>query len=76
MFKDRILILKSFTVFKLIMVIKKKLQLSHSDAIYVFAGNTLLQADQTLENVYHKYVHSDNFLHLHYCEYATFGNLC
>jgi hypothetical protein len=40
--------LKSFTIFKLIMVIRKKLQMSFSDAIYIFAGNILLQADQTL----------------------------
>lgn len=63
----RILILKSFTVFKLIMVIKKKLQVNYSEAIYVFAGNTLLQADQTLDSVYEKYVGSDKFLHLSYC---------
>lgn len=63
---DRILILKSFTVFKLIMVIKKKLQVDYSEAIYVFAGKTLLQADQTLESVYEKYASEDRFLHLTY----------
>lgn len=52
---NKILILKSFTVFKLIMVIKKKLQINYAEAIYVFAGNTLLQADQTIESVYEKY---------------------
>jgi GABA(A) receptor-associated protein len=55
------------------MVIKKKLQLNYTEAIYVFAGNTLLQADQTLFNVYEKYAKEDKFLHLQYCEYATFG---
>ena len=67
------MILKTFSVFKLIMVIKKKLQMKQTDAIYVFAGSTLLQADQTIEKVYEKYANEDNFLHLHYCEYATFG---
>lgn len=52
---SRILILKSFTVFKLIIVIKKKLQLNYSEAIYLFAGNILLQADQTMLDVYEKY---------------------
>ena len=56
------------------MVIKKKLQINYSEAIYVFAGNTLLQADQTLDLVYDKYVNADNFLHLTYCEYSTFGS--
>jgi hypothetical protein len=69
----RILILKSFTVFKLIMVIKKKLQLNHTEAIYLFAGNTLLHAEQTLGDVYEKYAGEDKFLHLGYCEYPTFG---
>lgn len=48
--------------------------MNYSEAIYVFAGNTLLQADQTLESVYEKYAHTDKFLHLSYCEYSTFGN--
>lgn len=61
------MILKSFNVFKLIMVIKKKLQLNQAEALYLFAGKILLQADQTLENVYEKYVGEDNFLHLTYC---------
>lgn len=55
------------------MVIKKKLQLNYTEAIYVFSGNTLLQAEQTLAEVYDKYVGEDKFLHLSYCEYATFG---
>ncbi len=55
------------------MVIKKKLQLNYSEAIYLFAGNTLLQADQTLFDVYEKYRAEDLFLHLNYCEYGTFG---
>ncbi len=49
------------------MVIKKKLQLNQAEAIYIFAGKILLQADQTLENVYEKYVGDDKFLHLTYC---------
>ncbi len=65
--------MKSFTVFKLIMVIKKKLQLNHTEAIYLFAGNTLLHAEQTLGDVYEKYAGEDKFLHLGYCEYPTFG---
>jgi hypothetical protein len=54
-FKFRILILKTFSIFKLIMIIKKKLQLGHTEAIYLFANNTLLHAEQTLEEVYRKY---------------------
>jgi hypothetical protein len=56
------------------MVIKKKLQLSHTEAIYLFANNTLLHAEQTLEEVYQKYAAEDKFLHLGYCEYPTFGS--
>lgn len=70
----RILVLKSFTIFKLIMIIKKKLQLNHTEAIYLFARNTLLHAEQTLEEVYDKYAAEDMFLYLGYCEYPTFGH--
>ena len=51
----RILILKSFSVFKLIMIIKRKLKLKPTEAIYIYSGKTLLQSDQKLENVYEKY---------------------
>ena len=66
--------LKSFTIFKLIMIIKKKLQLNHTEAIYLFARNTLLHAEQTLDEVYEKYASEDMFLYLGYCEYPTFGS--
>jgi hypothetical protein len=56
------------------MIIKKKLQIDHTEAIYLFANNTLLHAEQTLEDVYNKYAAEDYFLHLQYCEYPTFGN--
>ena len=55
------------------MIIKKKLQLNHTEAIYLFARNTLLHAEQTLEEVYEKYAAEDMFLYLGYCEYHTFG---
>jgi GABA(A) receptor-associated protein len=48
----RILIVKSFSVFKLIAVIRKKLSLKPTETLYIFAGNALLQADQTLQAVY------------------------
>lgn len=57
------------------MVIKKKLQINHTEAIYLFAGNTLLHAEQTLAEVYDKYAAEDRFLHLQYCEYPTFGQV-
>jgi hypothetical protein len=56
------------------MVIKKKLQLNHTEAIYLFAGNVLLQAEQTIDDLYYKYASEDKFLHLGYCEYPTFGS--
>ena len=37
------------------MVIKNKLKINQTEAIYLFAGNTLLHAEQTLEDVYEKY---------------------
>ena len=55
------------------MVIKNKLKINQTEAIYLFAGNTLLHAEQTLEDVYDKYAAQDKFLHLGYCEYPTFG---
>ena len=55
------------------MIIKKKLQLNHTEAIYLFAKNTLLHAEQTLDEVYEKYAAEDMFLYLGYCEYPTFG---
>ena len=39
---------KSFNIYKLIMVVKKKIELDKTEAIYLFINNTLLQAGQTL----------------------------
>ena len=61
---NKILILKSFNVYKLIMVIKKKIELDKSEAIYLFVNNSLLQAGQTLEEVYEKHVAEDGFLYV------------
>lgn len=69
----RILILKSFNVYKLIMVVKKKIDLNKTEALYLFVDNNLLQAGQTMEEIYEKYAGKDHFLHIDYYEYSTFG---
>lgn len=61
---NKILMLKSFNIYKLIMVVKKKIELDKAEAIYLFINNTLLQAGQTLGEVYEKYVGEDGFLHI------------
>lgn len=35
--------------------------------------NHLLQAGQTMEEIYEKYAAKDGFLHIEYYEYSTFG---
>lgn len=70
---NKILILKSFNVYKLIMVIKKKIDLNKTEALYLFVDNNLLQAGQTMEEIYDKYAGKDGFLHIEYYEYSTFG---
>ena len=72
---NKILMLKSFNIYKLIMVVKKKIELDKTEAIYLFINNTLLQAGQTLGQVYEKYASEDGFLHIEYYEYATFGGI-
>lgn len=44
--------LKSFNIYKLIMVVKKKIELDKTEAIYLFINNVLLQAGQTLGEIY------------------------
>ena len=61
------LILQSFSVFKLLMIIKKKLELQDSQTLYLYYGNILLTSDQTLENAYENYSNGDDFLYLTYC---------
>ena len=46
---NKILILKSFNVYKLIMVVKKKIELNKTEALYLFVDNNLLQAGQTMD---------------------------
>jgi hypothetical protein len=56
------------------MVIKKKIDLNKTEALYLFVDNNLLQAGQTMEEIYDKYVGKDQFLHINYYEYSTFGD--
>ena len=49
---NKILMLKSFNIYKLIMVVKKKIELDKTEAIYLFINNVLLQAGQTLGEIY------------------------
>lgn len=65
--------MKTFNVYKLIMVAKKKIELNKTEALYLFVDNHLLQAGQTMEEIYDKYAAKDGFLHIEYYEYSTFG---
>lgn len=55
------------------MVVKKKIELNKSEALYLFVDNHLLQAGQTMDEIYEKYAAKDGFLHIEYYEYSTFG---
>jgi hypothetical protein len=55
------------------MVVKKKIELNKTEALYLFVDNNLLQAGQTMDEIYEKYAGKDHFLHIDYYEYSTFG---
>lgn len=54
-------------------IIRKKIQLDHIKSLFVFCNNSLVPLNQTISQVYDKYVSEDGFLYVYYTLENTFG---
>lgn len=72
--KNKFLIPDDLVVSQLMCIIRKYIELSSADSIYLFANDTLISSSESLYNTYGKYKHTDGFLYIYYTTENTFGS--
>ena len=77
--KNKYIVPDTFEVSQFLYIIRKRLNMSATDAIFVFIdsdthGSKLITASTMLKEIYHKYKEEDNFLYLKVLKENTFGN--
>jgi GABA(A) receptor-associated protein len=71
--KSKYLIPEDLIVSQLMCIIRKYLNLTSADSIYLFSNDTLLSTSETLYTTYGKYKADDGFLYIYYTSENTFG---
>jgi GABA(A) receptor-associated protein len=72
--KNKFLVPSDLTVQQFHYVIRRRLELSANDAIYIFCGGSILSSSASLESIYEKYCDPDGFLYVFYSGENTFGS--
>ena len=71
--KKKYLLPKDLLISQLLFIIKKRINISSEQCIYMFCNNILLSSNNTIEDVYYKYKDDDKFLYIFYDTENTFG---
>jgi len=71
--QTRYLVPKKVNIVDLLVVIRKKLDVTKHQAIFIFAGNSLIPMNTTMEEVYNQYHNGDGILYIFYSLENTFG---
>ena len=71
--KKKFLAHKDMTVGQLLVYLKSKIQLKHSEALYIFIDDKLVNGSQLISEMYRKYPAKDGFLYVKYACENTFG---
>ena len=71
--KKKFLIPKDLTIGQFIYVIRKRINLRPSEAIFIFINNTLPPSIATIGSIYDKYQNEDGFLYMEYRGENVFG---
>ena len=61
------------TLGQFLVVIRKRISLDNSEALFVFVNNTLINTSQTLGTIYEDSKDQDGFLYMTYCNENVFG---
>ena len=71
--KKKYLVPIDLTVSQFLFVVRKRIELSSEQAIYLFCNNTLLSSNSLMGQIYDKHKDKDNFLYVYYDTENTFG---
>jgi len=69
----KFLIPKTTKFIDVIYIIRKKINLSQTDAIYMFINDIIPSPNENIETIYNKYQNQDGFLYIKYDSENTFG---
>jgi len=72
--KNKYLVPKDLSVGKFIFVIRKRIQLSSENALYVYANGTLPATNDLMGTVYEQHKKEDGFLYMTFNGESTFGS--
>lgn len=71
--KSKFLVPDELTIAQLLIIIRKRLSLKQTEAIFLFTENILPPTTQTISSLYSEYKNEDGFLYLKYCNENVFG---
>jgi len=71
--KQKYLMPKSLNIADLLCIIRKKINITDKQAIFIFVKNCLVPMNTTLGDIYQEYHSEDNFLYIVYTTENTFG---
>jgi GABA(A) receptor-associated protein len=71
--KTKYLVPNDLTIGQFMYVIRKRLKLDASEALYLFADGHIMTCSNTVSTAYDNYRDNDGFLYLKYSKESTFG---
>lgn len=71
--KHKFVVPDTLSVSEFIVIIRKRLKIDSTKAIFVFCGNTILIGSTLFRQIYEQYKEEDGFLYLIYKAESTFG---
>ena len=71
--KHKFVVPDTLSVSEFVIIIRKRLRIDSSKAIFVFCGNTILIGSMPIRQIYDKYKEEDGFLYLIYKAESTYG---
>lgn len=72
--KKKYLVPSNLTMGQFQYVIRKRIELEPSKALFIFINNTLPQTSRLISDIHNEYKDKDGFLYLVYSSENTFGN--
>jgi GABA(A) receptor-associated protein len=71
--KSKFLVPKDITIAHFVMIIRGRLRLDASVALFFVVGDVIASSNATMSELYSKYADPDGFLYMTYSEENTFG---
>lgn len=71
--KQKYLVPKTLSCSQFLYIIRKRINISEGEALFIFINNTLVPSSKTIEHIYDSDKDDDGFLYVKYTNENTFG---